>query len=87
MHNSVNAAGIASMCTWDFKISDRNSVAAVLPELGATGDANFFVMGEKFVQQYYTVFDSDKSQMGFGVSVYSDDSTGPWILFASDPNP
>jgi hypothetical protein len=70
LHNTTDTAGVVNGCVWGFK--DSNT----------TG--NDFILGEQFVTQFYTIFDSDNEQMGFGVSIYSTTSTGPWLLFSGD---
>lgn len=72
LHNTTDTAGVVNGCVWGFK--DSNT----------TG--NDFILGEQFVTQFYSIFDSENEQMGFGVSVYSNDNTGPWLLF-SGPTP
>ena len=50
------------------------------------GDKNEIVVGEQFFKQFYTVFDTDNAQLGFGISTNSNTDDGPWILFAPEPH-
>ena len=75
MHNETNAGGQVVGCIWGFV--DSNT----------TG--NDFFIGENFVTQFYTIFDSENNNMGFGLSVNNANAnTGPWLLFSGDePTP
>lgn len=71
MHNETNTGGQVVGCLWGFV--DSNT----------TG--NDFFIGENFVTQFYTIFDSDNNNMGFGLSVNNANAnTGPWLLFSGD---
>jgi hypothetical protein len=69
MHNTTNPSGQVDGCIWGF--------------VDANTTGNDFFIGEQFVTQYYTIFDPDNNSMGFGVSVNSPTSTGPWLLFSA----
>lgn len=54
----------------------------------SVGDHSEFVIGETFFKQFYTIFDNNNGQVGFGVSssyTQQDSKNGPWILDAVQP--
>jgi hypothetical protein len=44
------------------------------------------VIGSAFIEQFFTVFDAENSQVGFAISstIPSPDGVGPWIISQSN---
>jgi len=42
---------------------------------------NIYILGDLFLQHFYTIYDFDKEEVGFGVNIHSKDK-----VFLREPN-